>query len=270
MALTYGFFDSIAGDRKYDADQMNSIFDGLISDGVIPNRGDCFKVTPVSNTLQVNVGTGNAWFNHTWTENDSPIILTLSASDKTYPRCDAIVLEINTEKSVRANSIKILRGEPYVNPARPSLINTDNVHQYPLAYITIRAGATVVQTSDIENAVGTSSTYYASNLLTVLSTQELTNDWNQNWTSFFDVIKQILSTYPATDLLYQIELKLNTSDKATSAEAVNGTNNTKWVTPLTVKAAIDQIREMVYIQNLEAYMPVRTVLKSGEYELYLN
>ena len=31
MAFTYGFFNSLNGDRKYTAEQLSSIFDGLIT-----------------------------------------------------------------------------------------------------------------------------------------------------------------------------------------------------------------------------------------------
>ena len=34
MAFSYGFFDSRNGDRKYDATEFSSIFDGIIKDGV--------------------------------------------------------------------------------------------------------------------------------------------------------------------------------------------------------------------------------------------
>ena len=34
MSVTYGFYNSLNGDRRYDANQMSAIFDGLIIDGV--------------------------------------------------------------------------------------------------------------------------------------------------------------------------------------------------------------------------------------------
>ena len=34
MAFTCGFFNSENGDRKYNAEQMSAIFDGIIADGV--------------------------------------------------------------------------------------------------------------------------------------------------------------------------------------------------------------------------------------------
>ena len=30
MAVTYGFYNSLNGDRKYDAKQFSSVFDGLL------------------------------------------------------------------------------------------------------------------------------------------------------------------------------------------------------------------------------------------------
>ena len=35
MALTCGFYNSVDGDRKYDATQFASLFDGVITDGVV-------------------------------------------------------------------------------------------------------------------------------------------------------------------------------------------------------------------------------------------
>lgn len=39
MSLTYGFFNSVNSDRVYDAEQISSIFDGLILDGVFASIG---------------------------------------------------------------------------------------------------------------------------------------------------------------------------------------------------------------------------------------
>ena len=70
MAFTCGFFNSQNGDRKYNAEQMASIFDGLIKDGVYDTVGDIFAVTPGTG-MQVRVGSGRAWFAHTWNNNDA-------------------------------------------------------------------------------------------------------------------------------------------------------------------------------------------------------
>ena len=39
MSVTYGFYNSLNGDRKYDSAQISSIFDGLIVDGIFASIG---------------------------------------------------------------------------------------------------------------------------------------------------------------------------------------------------------------------------------------
>ena len=59
MAFTYGFFNSLNGDRKYTAEQLSSIFDGLITDGVFDSIGDILATVPGSG-MQVIVKSGKA------------------------------------------------------------------------------------------------------------------------------------------------------------------------------------------------------------------
>ena len=84
MTVSYGFYNSVNGDRKYDAIQMSSIFDGVIGDGVYETIGDAMMVKAVSGN-QVTVGTGRAWFNHTWTLNDALLPITMNSSDVINP-----------------------------------------------------------------------------------------------------------------------------------------------------------------------------------------
>lgn len=81
MAVTYGFFDSINGDRKYSADEFGQIFEGIISDGVMANSRDGFEITPgpenVTGRPKINVGAGKAWFNNHYIVNDTSYTITL-------------------------------------------------------------------------------------------------------------------------------------------------------------------------------------------------
>ena len=61
MAVTYGFYNSSNGDRKYNAEQFGSIFDGIILDGVFELIGDHFAVTPVSGSMAGYVRTWWGW-----------------------------------------------------------------------------------------------------------------------------------------------------------------------------------------------------------------
>ena len=44
MSFTYGFYNSKNHDRTYNAEQMSSIFDGLIEDGIYESIGGAFLV----------------------------------------------------------------------------------------------------------------------------------------------------------------------------------------------------------------------------------
>lgn len=205
MALTFGFYNSLKGDRKYNAEQMSEIFDGILKDGIIPNIGQLFAVQSANNGMQITVGTGRAWFNHTWTKNDSVMVLTVPDSDITRPRYDAVVLEVNHEENVRANSIKIVTGVPEVNAVKPTLVNSERVHQYPLAYIHVQAAVEEITASDIENMVGLTPTVFATGILRQASLDELWAQWKGDWETWFASIKLQLTGDVVTNLQYQID-----------------------------------------------------------------
>ena len=155
MTVTYGFYDSLNGDRKYNAKQISEIFDGIIRDGVFMSIGDALAVS-AGGGMSVIVGTGRAWFNHTWTYNDAPLILQVDQSEIALNRVDTVVLEVNSNIDVRANTIKIVKGVPSSEPVATELVRNEFVNQYPLAHIYVSAGATEITSADIENKIGSS------------------------------------------------------------------------------------------------------------------
>ena len=51
--LTSGFFNSVDGDRKYNAEQMSQMFEGLIGDGIFESVGGKFKVSANSGSFRL-------------------------------------------------------------------------------------------------------------------------------------------------------------------------------------------------------------------------
>ena len=113
--------------------------------------------------------------------NDSLYPITLDASDVLFNRIDAIVLEVNANTTVRANSFKIVKGTPASNPVKPSLIKSEMVNQYPLAYITIGKGVLSISQSNIENAIGTSACPYVTGVLKGMDIDNLVAQWGAQW-----------------------------------------------------------------------------------------
>lgn len=176
MSFASGFFNSVDHDRLYDATDISRLFDGLIRDGIFASIGDCLVVKQ-SNQMNVTVGTGRAWFNHTWSYNDALYPVTIPPSEILMDRIDAVVLEINSVEAVRANSIKLIKGTPSSTPTKPALTNTKEVHQYPLAYVTVGKEVTSIRQADIENCVGTSVCPFVTGILEVISIEQLIPQW---------------------------------------------------------------------------------------------
>lgn len=176
MSFASGFFNSVDHDRLYDATDISRLFDGLIRDGIFASIGDCLVVKQ-SNQMNITVGTGRAWFNHTWSYNDALYPVTIPPSEILMDRIDAVVLEINSVESVRANSIKLIKGTPSSTPAKPVLTNTKEIHQYPLAYVTVGKEVTSIRQADIENCVGTSACPFVTGILEVISIEQLIPQW---------------------------------------------------------------------------------------------
>ena len=160
MSVTYGFYDSRDHDRTYSAEQLSSIFDGVIEDGILLAEGDCLEVTPGTG-LNVIVGTGRAWFEHTWTKNDPALILPLAAAPADLDRIDTIVLTTNSDVEARVNEIKVMTGAPSNYPVAPTLIDTTKLHYHPLANVRVRASATSIAAANISDLRGTERTPWA-------------------------------------------------------------------------------------------------------------
>lgn len=185
MSLTYGFYDSLNGDRVYNAEQFGSIFDGVIVDGVYMNIGDKFKVTPNSG-MTVNVGTGRAWFKHTWTLNTTAMPITLDAANAYNPRIDLIAIRVDKRPAYRQNSIVVLTGTPASTPTAPSYSNANNVYEYPIARIYVNAGATEITASNITSMVGnTGRCPYVTSPTGVVDISSLTDRFQSAWDEFY-------------------------------------------------------------------------------------
>lgn len=198
MSVSSGFFNSLNGDRKYNAAQMSAIFDGLIIDGVFASIGTAFAVKAAGG-LTVNVGVGKAWFDRTWTVNDSILPMTAPEAEVLLDRIDAVVLEVNGMELVRENTIKFVKGNPSSAPSRPTLTNEGNVHQYPLCYIYRKYGTAVINQADITPMVGTESTPFVTGILQTISLDELLGKWQDELDRFTDARSQEVDDWIARE-----------------------------------------------------------------------
>ena len=188
MAFTFGFYNALNHDRRYNAIQVSSIFDGIIKDGIFMSIGGHMNVKATGNGFNIVVESGRAWFNHTWSLLDADYPMVVSPSDVLEDRIDAVVLEVNENVDVRQNFIKIITGTPAQTPTKPALTNNLDIHQYALAYITVPANSVTLTQSNVENAVGLSSTPFVTGILETINIDDLVAQWKSQWSDWTEEV----------------------------------------------------------------------------------
>ena len=254
MSLTYGFYNSVNGDRAYNANQMSELFEGIIHDGIFEDIGDKMMVS--ANTgMYVKVGTGRAWFNNTWTKNDSNLNIAVEAADVVLPRIDTVVLEINLAYNVRANTIQIIKGTTASSPVAPTIYNTDDKFRYPLANILVGANVTSIVSGNITNRVGTIDCPYVTGVLKNIDTVAIDTRIAIINGLISDLETSMVSSAPLTSSIGYYVSK-------TGNDANNGlTSGTAF---LTIGKALSMLPKQ--FQNADASIYVG----SGTYNEYVN
>jgi hypothetical protein len=235
MAWEYGFFNSVNGDRVYNAQQMSSIFEGLITDGVYESVGNKLAVQPNSG-MTIQVASGRGWFNKHWVNNDTEYLITLEASDVTLNRYAAICIRVDDSDAVRS-------AEPYVkystyatNPSKPTMARSEFVNEYCLAYVYIKAGASAITAADIEDTrANTELCGWVTGLIEQLNTTTLWSQWEALFTEWFEGLTDLINENTEAMLVAAMpvsqELTIPVSDWVDSVATVEviGMTSTKTV-----------------------------------------
>lgn len=190
MSITYGFFNSLNGDRKYDADQMSEYFDGLVSNGVYENVGGALQVL-ASENMEVNVSTGRAIINSKWLKNDAVLTLNISQSHPTLDRYTAVVARLDITN--RLMTITTKDGTPASEPLKPTMQNDSLAVELCLAYILVKAAATSISQFYIEDMRSSNLCGWVTGLIEQVDTSTLFlqyqtayEEYYSNMTAAFD------------------------------------------------------------------------------------
>lgn len=171
MAITYGFFNSIDGDRTYNADQMSEYFDGLVSNGVYESVGGALQVKAASDGMVVQVLSGRAIVNSKWLSNSATLILELTPAHIVLNRWTAVVLRLDIVN--RLMTITTKDGEPATNPIKPSMQKDASMIELCLAYVFVGAGATNITQANIEDTRPSNLCGWVTGLVEQVDTSQL-------------------------------------------------------------------------------------------------
>ena len=210
MAVTYGFFDSINGDRTYNADQISDYFLKLISNGVFATPSNAMQVQAATG-LSVNVSAGWGFIQCKWVNNDNNYNVQLDAADSTFARIDRIVLKLDRSHEHRYITIEAKTGTPAATPEPPELTRSSDVYELSLAQVAVAAGATTITQAEItDERADTSVCGYVTGLIDQIDTTNLFAQFTSAFNTWFDDIKtevrsttiviRLHSTYETTDV----------------------------------------------------------------------
>lgn len=196
MAITSGFFNSLNGDRKYNAAQMSEYFQGIISDGVLANYLDKMKVSAGSG-MGVNIASGRAFIDSRWIESNAVEQFTLDASHPTLNRYDAIVIRL--DYSSRDITFNVKKGENASDPVKPAITNSETVKELCLAYVLIPAGSTSISAVNITDTRPDSRICgWVTGVITQLDTSDLFDQWNTAYQNYYDAMTSSFNEWFST------------------------------------------------------------------------
>lgn len=197
MAFQCGFFNSINGDRKYNAEQMNNPYHRIVSNGVFANPNGTpsndLKVLSVSG-MNIKVLSGEGIFSDKWAKLDSDMPFTIPTAHVTLTRIDSVVVHIDNTPEVRAGSIIYKQGTPAGSPVPPSLENSASIKEYRLANITVNPNAAAITQSAITDTRASTDCGFITHLLEQADITAIYDVWQAQFEEWFRDVKETLST----------------------------------------------------------------------------
>lgn len=182
MAITYGFFNSINSDRRYNADQISEYFDGLVSNGVYESVGNALQVT-AGDGLAVNVQSGRAIIESKWIKNDAAQTVNLTASHVLLPRYTAIVVRLN--KTNRLIEIAAKDGTPASSPAKPEMADDGTIKELCLAYVYVGANTSAVTQANIIDMRASNLCGWVTGIIQQVNTSQLFAQWQAAYEQYY-------------------------------------------------------------------------------------
>ena len=182
MAVRFGFFNSVNGDRRYNADDVTQYFDKLISNGVVASSSDALQVMP-GDGMTVNVQPGKAYIDGHWITNDSVLTLNIDPADVTKFRCDRIIIKLDNNTTARNMSIEVLKGGLLDGGFSPPTLPTDPlVKCLTLAWIYIEPNTTNFNAGSIaDKRPDTIECGWVTGLINQVDTSTLYQQWEAKY-----------------------------------------------------------------------------------------
>jgi len=146
MTIYSGIFNSVNGDRKYNAWWFAKYFATFIGNGVFPNPSSNLQVAAYQN-MKVVVKPGSGWIDGYFIYSDGDHVLTLDVADGVLKRIDRVVMRLN--HLTRKIEIVVKKGTFASSPVAPTLQRDADAYELALADVLINNGVTQITQANI-------------------------------------------------------------------------------------------------------------------------
>ncbi len=198
MAQKYGFFNSVSGDRSYDASDIARFLAKYFTNGIFNN-----SLQVVSNdNMTVTVKTGSANINGYSYELDSELTFDITEADTTLSRIDSVVLRLDLTN--RQITLMILNGSYATNPSQPSIVRSGNIYDLRLANISVPKNETRITADLINDTRFGDDCGNVTQAVLSLDTEDIFKQYQTMFDTWFTEIKDKLSTDQAGNLQNEI------------------------------------------------------------------
>jgi hypothetical protein len=140
------FFNSVAGDRKYKAEEWAEYFNSFIANGVFPKPSNGLQVL-ANNSMTLTVKGGKAWINGYFYYNTGDLAVTLATADGVLARIDRVVVRWSLQS--RDVTIAVNQGVYSASPTAPALSRDADTYELAIADVLVGGGVVKIGQAQI-------------------------------------------------------------------------------------------------------------------------
>lgn len=172
------FFNSLNGDRKYNATHWAEYFSQFIGNGVYAEPSTSMQVQATKG-MAVKVGAGACFINGYAGYGDGSDVLTLDLGTSAK-RIDRIVIRL--DYSLRSIYPAIIKGTAASSPVAPAIVRDGTYYDICIAEITVGINAAEITQSDIKDVRGDNTVCgWVAGTIDQIDTTELFAQYEAQW-----------------------------------------------------------------------------------------
>lgn len=207
MTISSYFFNAIRDnegnyDRVYNSEDVTSYLDKIVGNGVFPTPATQLQVS-AGGGMSVSVQPGQGWIDGHKIVNSAVLTLEVDASDVLLNRIDAVIFYV--DYTAREMGIEVKKGTAASTATAPALTRNATRYEMCLAQVSVAKQITSITNSMITDTRGNAAVCgYVAGLIQQIDAAGLWQQWDDEFTDWFDQVKDTLATVTLLQKLEQV------------------------------------------------------------------